>query len=59
MCDDLDLSISNLGNADVVTEVTGAAGDLDSVVQELLEGRQIKDLVADRLAAVDGVLAQC
>ena len=56
MRDDLDLSIANLRNVDVVAEVVGTAFDLDAVVQELLERRQVKDLVADGLAAVDGVL---
>ena len=58
MCDHLDLAISDLGDADVVAEVSGAALDLDAIVKELLKGRQVEDLVADRLAAVDGVLGK-
>lgn len=56
MSDDLDLSIADLRDLHVVAEVAGAALDLDAVVQELFECRQVKDLVADGLAAVDGVL---
>jgi hypothetical protein len=56
--DDLELSIANLLDVDVVAEVVGPAFDLDAVVQELLECRQVEDLVADRLAAVDRVLLQ-
>lgn len=56
MSDDLDLAIADLGDLDVVAEVAGTALDLDAVVQELFESREVKDLVADGLAAVDGVL---
>lgn len=58
MCDDLNFSTTNLRDLDVVAEVTGTAFDLDAVVQELLEGGQVEDLVAHGLAAVDGVLSQ-
>jgi hypothetical protein len=56
--DNLELSIADLLDVDVVAEVVGTAFDLDAVVQELLERRQVEDLVADRLAAVDRVLLQ-
>lgn len=56
VCDDLDLSTTALRDGDVIAQVAGAALDLDAVVQELLKGGQIEDLVADRLAGVDGVL---
>lgn len=56
MGDDFDLSLSGLGDGDVVAEVVGAALDLDAVVQELLESGQVEDLVADGLAGVDHVL---
>jgi hypothetical protein len=52
----LDLAITNLRDVDGVAQVTDAAIDLDLVMEELFESGQIKDLVADRLGAVDGVL---
>ena len=52
----LDLAITNLRDVDGVAQVTDAAIDLDLIVEKLFESRQIKDLVADRLGAVDGVL---
>jgi len=54
----LDLAITNRGDLDLVAEVASAALDLDALVQELLEGGEIEDLVANRLAAVDGVLTR-
>lgn len=54
--DDLDLSIADLRDGNVVAQVARAAFDLDAVVEELLERREVEDLVADGLAAVDGVL---
>lgn len=51
--DDLDLAIGLLGDLDVVAEVASAALDLDAVVQELLEGLDVEDLVVDGLRAVD------
>jgi hypothetical protein len=64
---DLDLAITLLGDLDDLAEVTGAALDLDAVVEELLEGLDVEDLVVDGLAAVDdellrhllGLLAGC
>lgn len=35
--DDFDLTISDLGDADTVSKVAGAAFDFDAVVEELLE----------------------
>jgi hypothetical protein len=57
VCDDLELAIANLRDGDIISEVVCAAFNLDAVVQELLECGKIENLVADRLAAVDGVLA--
>lgn len=54
--DDLDLAIASLGDDDVVAEVADAALDLDAVVEELLEGGDIEDLVARGLRSVDDVL---
>lgn len=56
MGNDLNLAIANLGDDDVVTEVADTALDLDAVVEELLEGRDIEDLVACGLRSVDDVL---
>lgn len=56
MGEDLDLAIANLGDDDVVTEVADAALNLDAVVEELLEGGDIEDLVARGLRSVDDVL---
>jgi hypothetical protein len=52
----LDLAIAGLGDHDVLTEVTNTALDLDAVVEELLEGRDIEDLVASGLRSVDNEL---
>jgi hypothetical protein len=54
--DNLDLALTNLGDDDIVTEVANTALDLDAVVEELLEGRDIEDLVARGLRSVDDVL---
>jgi hypothetical protein len=53
---DLDLAIALLGDLDGVAEVSGAALDLDAVVQELLEGLDVEDLVVHGLRAVDDEL---
>jgi hypothetical protein len=53
---DLNLSLALLADLDGVTEVTGAALDLDAVVQELLERLDVEDLVVDGLRAVDDEL---
>jgi hypothetical protein len=53
---DLDLAIANLGDDDLVTEVADTALDLHAVVEELLEGGDIEDLVASGLRSVDDVL---
>jgi hypothetical protein len=45
MRDDLDLTIANLLDVDVVAQVARAALDLDAVVQELLERGEVEDLV--------------
>lgn len=56
MRNNLDLAIAGLGDVDLVAQVADAALDLDAVVQELLEGRDVEDLVAGRLGGVDGEL---
>ena len=56
MGNNLDLAIADLGDHDLLTEVTDTALDLDAVVEELLEGRDIEDLVASGLRSVDNEL---
>lgn len=53
---DLDLAISLLADLDSLAEVAGAALNLDAVMEELLEGLDVEDLVVDRLRAVDDEL---
>jgi hypothetical protein len=53
MRDDLNLAIASLCDLDGVAQVTDAAIDLDPVVQELLEGRDVEDLIVDGLRGVD------
>jgi hypothetical protein len=53
---DLDLALALLGDLDDIAEVTGAALDLDAVVQELFESLDVEDLVVDGLRAVDDEL---
>jgi hypothetical protein len=56
VCQDLDLTLGELVDLDVLAEVTGAALELDAVVQELLESLDVEDLVVDGLRAVDDEL---
>ena len=56
MSHNLDLAIANLGDLDGVTEVANAALNLDLVVEELLEGRDVEDLVVGGLRSVDHIL---
>jgi hypothetical protein len=53
---DFDLALALLADLDDVAEVSGAAVDLDLVVQELLEGGDVEDLVGSGLAGVDDEL---
>jgi hypothetical protein len=54
----LDLSIANLRDRDGIAEVAGAAFDLYAVVEELLEGGNVEDLVVGWLGGVDDELLQ-
>ena len=56
MSNDLDLALALLRNLDGLPEVADAALNLDLLVQELLKGRDIEDLVAGRLRSVDDEL---
>lgn len=53
---DLDLALTLLLDNNVVAEVVGAALNLDTVLEELLEGGDIEDLVAGRLRSINDVL---
>lgn len=53
---DLDLAVTLLGDLDLVAEVANTALNLDLLVQELLEGGDIEDLVGGRLGGVDDEL---
>jgi hypothetical protein len=48
-----DLALTLLGDLDNVAEGTGAALNLDLVVQELLERGNVEDLVGSRLGGID------
>ena len=52
----LNLALASLADLDDIAEVTSATLDLDAVVEELLEGGGVEDLVIDGLRAVDDVL---
>lgn len=54
--DDLNLAIARLGDLNVLAKVADTALDLDAVVEELLEGGDVEDLVARGLRSVDDVL---
>lgn len=52
----LNLAVTLLGNLNDIAEVSGAAVNLDAVVEELLEGSNVEDLVRRRLRRVDDEL---
>lgn len=54
--DNLNLAIAGLRDLDGLAEVAGAALDLDALVEELLESRDVEDLVAGGLRSVDDEL---
>ena len=54
--DYLNLPLPSLRDSNLLAEVARAALDLDLVVQELLEGGEVEDLVGHGLRAVDHVL---
>lgn len=56
MRNDLDLAIADLGDLDDIAEVADAAVDLDLVLQKLLEGGDVEDLVGGGLRGVDDEL---
>jgi hypothetical protein len=56
MSHNLNLSITLLANHNSIAEVTSATINLDAVMQELLEGGDVEDLVVDGLRSVDDEL---
>ena len=56
MGNDLNLAITDLGDLDGLAEVADAALNLDLLGEELLEGRDVEDLVAGGLRSVDNEL---
>ena len=58
MCHNLNLAIPGLGDAYGVAQVANAIFDLDLIVKKFFEGRDIEDLVANRLGTVDSVLQE-
>lgn len=56
MGNDLDLALALLLNNDIVAQVVGAALDLNSILEELLKGGDVEDLVVGRLLSVDDEL---
>lgn len=56
MSDDLDLALTDLGDGNDITKVSGAAVNLDLVLEELLESGDVEDLVRRWLGSVDDEL---
>ena len=56
MRNDLNLSLTSLGDLDDITKVANAAVNLNLVLKELLEGRDVEDLVGCGLRSVDDEL---
>ena len=56
MCNDLNLPFTLLANLDRVAQITYAVVDLDLVMQELLESRNVEDFVRGGLGGVDDEL---
>lgn len=56
MGNNLNLAIGRGGDGNAVAQVVGAAVNLDVVLEELLKGGDVEDLVAGRLRSVDDEL---
>lgn len=54
--DNLDLAVAGGGDLDVVAKVVDTALNLDAVLEELLEGGDVEDLVVGGLLGVDDEL---
>lgn len=53
---DLDLAIARLGDLDGVTEIADTTVNLNPLVEELLEGGDVEDLVTSGLRGIDDEL---
>jgi len=58
VCSNLNLSLANILDLHDIAEVSDTAVDLNLVLKELLEGGDVKDLVAGGLRSVDDELLQ-
>jgi hypothetical protein len=56
VCNNLDLSIADLGDLYGLAKVTDTAIDLDFILEELLECGNVEDLVGGWLGSVDDKL---
>ena len=56
MGNDLDATIAEVGDVDLLAEVAGEAVDLDARLEEGGEGRRVEDLVVGGLGSVDDEL---
>ena len=56
MCNDLNLSVALLAYLYGIPQIANAIIDLYFIVQELLEGRDIEDLVGGGLGGIDDEL---
>ena len=56
VCGNLNLSIADILDLNDIAEVSDTAVNLDLVLEELLEGRDVKDLIACGLRRVDDEL---
>ena len=56
MCNDFNLPFTLLANLNRVAQIAYAIIDFDLVVQELLKGRNVEDLVRGGLGGVDDEL---
>jgi len=56
MRNNLDLPIANLGDLNNIAKVSNAAIDFDPILEELLEGGDVEDLIGGGLRGVDDKL---
>jgi len=56
MRNNLDLPIANLGDLNNIAKVSNAAIDFDPILEELLKGGDVEDLIGSGLRGVDDKL---
>jgi hypothetical protein len=56
VCDNLNLSLANLGDLDYIAEVSNTSVNLDLILEEFLEGGDVEDFVGGGLRGVDDEL---